>query len=167
MRSNKIFYLMLYSFYLICTNGCVNVEIGKNNSVRSTSVRFNEPNEPFKEAKSGYLDRAWKNTNDGSTISYLSDCYGKTDPSLEQIFKEATSPVREQHLIQQHQIEYNERAALHSVVEGVIDGVLTRYELVIFKKNHCNYILAYAATAESYATHQREFSQFVKGFKVK
>jgi len=143
---------------------CVSVRFGDGETQRNTEVRFTPPANDFKTVDTKTLDREWRHQRDGATISYLSDCFNKSDPSLESIFEGITHEIEDIFVVEKSKTEYAEREALNTIVEGKVDGVLTRFQLFIFKKNHCTYILTYASKADVFGQHQNEFLKFVKGF---
>jgi len=146
--------------------GCVSVSIGGKAPQKSHEMKYVAPAQSFKEKKSVDVDDSWRNEKNGNTISILSECADPTDPSLEQIHSGIIAEIEKSQVIENHHIDYNARDAIHSVVDGQVDGVQTRFELVVFKKNNCTYVLTYAAVAKSFADNQRDFEEFVKGFKV-
>jgi hypothetical protein len=165
----KITLVLKFIFILTSTAlfiSCVSVGFKSPKTQKSDEVIFSSPDKNYDEVKSQYLDKSWRDRKTGATISYLSDCNNPTDPSLESIFKGITSEIDEVNVIESNHVDFNSRDALHSQVEGNVDGIATRFELMIFKKNNCTYILTYAAEANAYAIGQRDFSKFVKGFVV-
>ncbi len=158
--------LAVLLFFGIISTGCVSVKFAGTEAKKSTDVKLVTPDKPFAEMKSAHIDRSWQNSKNGNIISYLSDCENPTDPSLENIFKGITSEIDQPQVIQSNPVEFNQRQALHAIVDGNVDGMATRFELMLFKKNNCLYVLTYAAAAAAFAENQRDFAQFVKGFKV-
>jgi hypothetical protein len=146
--------------------GCVSVKIGGSVPQKSQDMKYRSPTGKFEEVKSNEVDHSWRNTQNGNTISILSECGDPTDPSLEQIQTGIISEIEHSQVLELHHIDYNARDGVHSLLEGRVDGVPTRFELVIFKKNNCTYVLSYAAVAKSFGDNQRDFESFVKGFKV-
>lgn len=61
---------------------------------------------------------------------------------------------------------YNEREALNSVVEGKVDGVDTKLELMILKKNRCTYMISYVALAKAFESDNKTFQNFLKSFEA-
>jgi len=164
--AQRISYFSLILFALSTLNACVSIDVGKVKTQKSTIARYDSPSAPFEEVKTVHLDKKWLNRTNGNIISHLSDCQNPNEPSLENIFKGIVSEIDDVRIIHSGTVNYNFRKALHSVVEGYVDGVSTRFELMIFKKHDCTYILTYAATAKSFADNQREFNNFVKRFVV-
>jgi len=158
----KFFYFAL----LLNLVSCVSVKLSNVEAQKSRDAKYTAPNRLFHEVPTPHLDKKWANTSNGNIISFLSDCNNPTDPSLENIFKGLTSEVDNVQIIEAVSTQFNSRAALHSTVQGVVDGVGTRFELMIFKKNDCTYILTYAAAEKSYADNREDFNKFIKGFIV-
>lgn len=156
--------LLLIQFAL--TNiSCVSISMQKNNSRKSEDVKYEKPfQSQYEEIETNLVDKSWRHTRTGNTISYLSDCGGDSDPSLKNIFQGIISDIENVEIIEESDVFYNSREAYHTLVQGNIDGVLTRFELMIFKKNSCTYILTYTAVATAFASGQKDFQRFVKGF---
>jgi hypothetical protein len=146
--------------------GCVSVNIGGKAPQKSHEMKYHAPASSFKEKHSPDVDDSWRHEKNGNTISILSECGDPTDPSLEQIHTGIISEIEKSQVLEKHHIDYNARDAIHSVVDGQVDGVQTRFELVVFKKNNCTYVLTYAAVATSFGDNQRDFADFVKGFQI-
>ncbi len=163
---NKNHFIHIVFILFFPLTGCVSLDFKKVSGLKSQEAKWVNPSPPFQKVETEQLDQKWSNKKNGNIISFLSDCENPTDPSLENIFKGITSEIENTAIIHSGEVDYNARKALHSVVEGQVDGVATRFELMIFKKNNCTYILTYAAAAGSFSENQRDFANFVKGFKV-
>lgn len=161
-RLTKIWYWL--SAGAVC--GCMSVSFKAPPPQKSAAVIFNPPKGAFAEISSPHLDHSWQNKASGSTISYLSDCNNPTDPSLENIFKGITSEIDGVSVINSNRFTYNAREALRSRVAGLVDGVKTNFELIIFKKNNCTYILTFVTMADGNIQDENEFTNFLKGFVV-
>jgi hypothetical protein len=166
MNFQKARYQIFFLFLFTIVTGCVSVNLTKNQGQRSDSVTLKDPPSPFRAQESAHLDKLWQNTKDGSTISYLSDCNNPNDPSLENIYKGIVSEIDNVRVIDSSKSNFNSREALRTIVDGFVDGIETRFELLIFKKNHCIYIITYAGVEKAYADNQRTFQQFLKEYKV-
>lgn len=137
----------------------------QNTKIKKNSrVVYTPPDAPFEELDMPNIDKSWRSSADGSTISYLSDCNDLTDPSLQSLFTGVTSMIENVSIIESAEIKFNDRAALHTTLDGTVDGVTTRFELLLFKKNNCNYILTYAAVTSEFGKNQKAFQKFSKGF---
>lgn len=150
----------------IFVSGCVSLKIGLSGPEKSTDMNFKNPPSNFVKLKAPDVDDSWTEKHNGNTISVLSECHDKPDPSLAQIQEGVMSEIEDASPLETEQITFNNRDAIHSIVDGTVDGVATRFELVIFKKSDCTYILTYAGVAKSFGDNQRDFERFVKGFRV-
>lgn len=166
MFSKRILPTSFVTLFLFALCACVSINVQNSKYKKSTEVTYTDPAEPFEDINVAHVDKSWRNTKDGSTISYFSDCSDPTDPSLQNIFKGVISSIDDVTVIESSEITFNQRAALHSTVEGKVDGVIARFELLLFKKNSCNYILTYTAIPSAFGTNQKIFKKFVNGFRV-
>jgi hypothetical protein len=157
------FFLMAVAIS-VCS--CVSVNIGGFKSEKSKEIKFNEPARPFRQIKSAVQDRTWRNDSNGNSISFLSECNDPNDPNLEQITDGIVAEIDEAQKIERSSVEFNQRPALHSIIDGNVDGIATRFELMVTKKNGCIYVLTYAAVSKDFAVNQKDYVSFVKGFVV-
>ncbi len=165
--SISIFISRLAKLALALTlGGCVSLNFGGAKIIKSNEVKFKEPVKPFREVKTAAQDHTWRNELNGNTISYLSECNDPSDPSLEQIATGITGEIDDAQKIESSEVDFNSRPALHSIVDGKVDGIATRFELMILKKNSCIYVLTYAAVTSDFAASQKDFIAFAKGFQV-
>lgn len=144
---------------------CVSVSIGNNEVERADGVKYTAP-EQFKEEDLPHVDKAWKNTSNGNSISFLSDCKATSDPSLENLRSGVISGLNEVEILNEDFGRYNGRAALRSEVSGYVDGIKSKFDLMIFKKNGCIYILTYVALADTFDEDHKAFKNFLEGFKA-
>lgn len=151
----------------VLLGSCVSVDIGPKDPTKSKNIDVAAPASPFEEVTADHVDRAWRNTKNGNTISYLSECNLKIEPTLEDIKKGVISDLMNASLVNEENLLFNRRQALASELSGKIDGVDTRIDLLIFKKNSCTYILTYVALSTTYTENKQTFETFKTGFKVK
>jgi hypothetical protein len=57
------------------------------------------------------------------------------------------------------------REALHSLVDAKLDGVPTRLDLYVLKRNGCVFDLSFAVPANRQGRGERDFAEFVAGFQ--
>ncbi len=129
-------------------------------------MKFQRPPRTFKNLHSLDVDDSWREKQNGNTISVLSECHDSPNPSLEQIQSGVISEITDAQPLETEQITFNNRDAIHSIIDGNVDGIATRFELVIFKKDDCTFILTYAGVAKAFGNNQRDFERFVKEFRV-
>ncbi len=155
--------LVVLSFGL---GACVSINVGGGKAERADDVEFNEPPDPFDDEDAGNVDEGWKNPKNGNSISYISECNTGQDPSLQSVRSGVLSTLSEAEVTSEDKRPYNGREALRSEASGKVDGVVTRLDLMIFKKNNCLYIITYVALPDSYDADRKHFENFLEGFKA-
>ena len=145
---------------------CVSVSIGPSKPTAAKNVKFKAPPEPFVAFSSDEIDAGWKNSSKGSSISYKSTCGDALDLPLEGVQQSMLYGIDNIKVIKSIRMTYNEREALNSVVDGKVDGVDTKMEIMILKKNRCTYMISYVAIRKSYESDQPAFQNFLKSFEA-
>lgn len=159
--------IVFFAANLLVLCSCVSIDIGSSKPVPSKDITFATPAAVFKETDVPHVDKAWRNNKNGNSISFFSDCSDKSDPSLDSLQTGILQGVQDLRFEKHEEVDYNGRAALHSVVDGKVDGVATKLEFMVFKKNSCIFILNYVGVKARFAENEKDFAQFMKGFKVK
>lgn len=158
---------VIFIFFIFSNLACVSIDIPKNELKRSNTYSYKKPNSDlFKSKETPNLDILWVHANNGNSISILSDCSSNYDPSLKQIKNGITSGINNLETKSSNYKTYNKRKALFTHIIGDVDGVLSEFDLVIFKKDGCVYTLTYVATKNSYKATKQIFDDFVLNFKV-
>jgi hypothetical protein len=142
------------------------VQLGPKPAVPAKGVHYVAPADPYGEVKIQDIDQTWKNENNGNTISYRSQCNDPSDPSIDSIFQGMLDGLQSVNVENSQKSTFNGREALNAVVDGKLDGVETRFEVLIFKKNHCSYTLSYVALPKNFKADQPVFKSFVKSFEA-
>ena len=150
----------------VALTACVSVNLGPKKGQRSDNVAYKAPAAPFVAIDARGADSAWQNAANGNTISYHSVCNDPTDPSLEDIQKELISALEEARVLRSASTRHDGREALSSETEGLVDGVATRLETLVFKKNNCIYTLTYVGVAKSFPDDLERFQEFLKSFEA-
>lgn len=145
---------------------CVTVNLGGGKTTTAQGVSYSQPEKPFEEIKLKDADHAWQNKDNGNTISYLSTCNDPADPSLKAARGDFLASLNSLKIISESESEFNGREALATVAEGRVDGVLTKLELLLFKKNNCLYTLSYVALAKTFAENQEAYAKFSESFRA-
>ena len=145
---------------------CVTVNLGGGKTTTAQGVSYNQPAKPFEEIKLKDADRAWQNNDNGNTISYLSTCNDPADPSLLAARGEFLASLNGLKIESENNAEFNGREALATVAEGSIDGIKTRLELLMFKKNNCLYTVSYVALAKAFNDNHQAYTAFIQSFKA-
>ncbi|MCB0392333.1 MAG: hypothetical protein KDD58_13655 [Bdellovibrionales bacterium] len=164
LNRNLLYIIFIISISIINSN-CVSVGIETPQTTKAQNVIFKPPSY-FSELVQPYLDAAWKNDANGNTISFLSECDSATDPTHETIRDGIIAGLRNSNILSNDYIPLSKRNALKSVVTGSVDGVKTKLEIVVLKKNNCIYILTYVGLQEKFNDDLDAFAEFLKEFKV-
>jgi hypothetical protein len=152
---------------ILIFTGCVSVKIAGTGgkSAKSQGVDYQAPASPFVESKLGSADRSWQNLKTGGSIGFHSACDTDT-ADLEVIQKDIEQELQSLKNISQTRKDYNGREALFSTVEGRVDGVSTRINSVIFRKNGCAYTLTLASLSKSFERDLPYFQKFLETFNA-
>lgn len=145
---------------------CVTVNLGGQKTTTAQGVSYTQPKKPFEEIKLKDADQAWQNNDNGSTISFLSTCNDPADPALLAARSDFLASLTGLKIISETESEFNGREALSTVAEGRVDGVLTRVELMLFKKNNCLYTLSFVALEKNFNENHAAYGEFVQSFKA-
>ncbi len=164
MQKRRSFISLLALCLLI--SACVSVNIGPKKATRSEKVSFREPQSPFQALSGTKADHAWQNKGNGNSISYFSTCNDPSDPPLDAVQREMFSDIENQTVLKNEARNFNGREALMSEIEGLVDGVKTRIDLMVFKKNDCIYSISYVGVAKSFAQDMSAFTQFLENFRA-
>lgn len=146
--------------------GCVSVKLETKTAKRNNHVKYDSPAKPFEKIRNDQVDVAWKNTRTGGIISFVSECGGATDQSLETLRSEVLQGLSEEKILNETTQSYLAREALRSSLSGSVDGVASSIELLIFKKDGCSYILTLVSTPKTIATDKPSFEKFLAGFEA-
>jgi hypothetical protein len=152
--------------FVALLSGCVSVSIGPKGPEKSKDVVFTAPKSPYKQVKGLRADDAWQNPENGDSISYFSTCNEQSDPTLENATDEMISAFGETKQLSQKKLEFNGRDALDTVGEARVEGVPTKIHALVFKKNGCLYTLSLIGLAKHFASGEKPFDDFVKGFQA-
>ena len=156
----------LVALAVFAAPACVSVNIGGKKISKAARVDLREPSAPFMKWQSKNADGAWVNKKTGNTISYLSTCNDPSDPSVESAMRELLSSLDDAKTVTSGIETYNGREALHTDASGLVDGVKTRVEVVVFKRNDCVYTLSYVAVMKAFEGDQPRFKEFLDGFRA-
>jgi hypothetical protein len=167
MDNLMIFKNYFIFLFLINTVSCVSVSLPKSTRIKSENVIFHEPGKPYKKIEDDSLDHIWRNSKNGNSISYLSNCRDQEDLNISSLYQQLKNHIDHSSEISQKLINYNFRKALKAQVKGDIDGVNTYISFLIFKKNSCTYVLSQVTLEDSYKTDSVYFEKFISEFKTK
>jgi hypothetical protein len=149
---------------ILAASACVSVQLGPKGPVNAKNVRFTPPKTPFEKFEIQDVDQAWKNRDNGNSISYRTSCDDPVESTIQTIQQSIASGFDSYTVESSQNTQFNGREALQSVLQGKLDGVSTKLELLIFKKNNCTYTLTYVALPKNFSKDQGTFHEFLKGF---
>jgi len=161
--------IKFFLFLLVCSQvcSCVSISFPDKETEKSKAASFKAPGSTYLQLTTDAADVAWQNSENGSTISFISSCNENSDPSLRVIQKMSTDGIDNMKVLKEEYISYNQRAALRSTIIGKVDGVPIELELIVFKKNNCLYNLTYISTIKKFMEDLSVFRKFQRGFVVK
>lgn len=154
----------LFSILIFVVTGCVSVALGPGKPSRSTGIRYNAPAKPFVKASADNVDEIWRNPSNGNAISFLSECNDPSDPTLHSIEQGVLSGLYPYSYTSQADTTFDGRAARQVQVKGIVDGVPSLVDLLIFKRNNCLYILSYVGLEKDHHRDRKAFEDFTSGF---
>lgn len=162
MRTTKIFFM----FISLLHASCVSVNIGSTKVRKAEGVHYSEPKAPFTQVSREEVDAAWRNSRTGNVISFLSDCQDPTDPPLDQIVKGVLSGLTNLDIKSNETLMVQGREGKRVLAQGRVDGVPSSIDLLVFKRNHCIYVLSYVGVDSAFEENRSEFNSFIKGFRA-
>jgi hypothetical protein len=133
---------------------------------RSTEMKAAAPPHPFKKIHVSSADRVWQSANTGNTIALNSMCQKYTDVSLPVLQNNMLEGVDDVKVVSSQTLTFQGRDAQRVKVRGKTDGVIVMVDLLTFKKNNCNYDLAYITRETEFEKEKLIFETFLKGFHV-
>lgn len=154
------------SLFFLLLSSCVSVNLGAGKSEKAADISFSEPTAPYTSSKDSVSDRLWTSSKTGNSISYLSECTLKSDPSLEVLQNDYTSVLKNSEVVKSEFVRFNQREGIRFQSKGTLDGIAVKFESLIFKKNNCNYTLTYGGREKSFENEKKHFDQFLQDFVV-
>lgn len=164
--NNHLLRNIIFCSALLLLGACVSVKIQTGTGTPAKDVNYKKPEAPYEIIKVTSADHAWLSSKTGNTISFISDCHGTADPTLQQLEGEPLAVLDKLKIITTKNINYNGRDALRTVAQGEVDGVPVQTELVVFKKNNCNYTLSYGGLTKHFDEETKYFEKFLESFKA-
>ncbi len=148
--------------------GCVHHGTFKNNVFSNREVRYQVGNLPGQwrllMVKGNNL--AFFNKKLGTTIQANAMCKDIDDASLKVLTNHLLIGMDKVRRLQSRKVPFDGREALHTIVEGRLDGVAIKLALYVAKKDNCIYDFAYFARAAHFARGLGDFRKFIGGFKT-
>lgn len=164
MKATEIFLISLF----IVSAGCVSVKLStaEDDTKRAQGVTYSTPPSPFVKTNSADVDASWQNGKNGNVISYLSDCKDPSDPPLDSIVSSAVAGLNDLKFESRENVDIQGREGRRVLASGKVDGVASLIDMMVFKRNHCIYILTYAGVKEAFPSNRETFNKFIQGFRA-
>lgn len=156
----------IFLFFALLFTACVSVSIGPQKPESAKNVKYSSPPAPFVPFESDEIDAGWKNGLKGTSISFKSTCGDSLDLPLDGIQQSMISGIDQIKIIRSQKIHFNQREALDSTIQGKVDGVDTKMQIVILKKNRCTYMISYVSLLKSFDADLATFQSFLKSFEA-
>lgn len=148
-------------FICALSSACVSLSLETETEV-SKDLYFAEPGGNFKQRSAENLDGYFVEQNSGNSISIKSACYDPADPSLSTLENSAFGGMTVIKEIKRENTKFSKRAALRSKKLVKIDGVAVLVEMMIFKKNNCNYLISHVGVEENFKQTSLQYNAFLK-----
>jgi hypothetical protein len=163
---NQALRILLGLGFILNLQGCVSVQIGPKGPDTAKNVKFEPPPDPYEKFEIPDVDKAWKNKKNGNSISFRTACNDPVESEIDSIQHVIQDGLDSATVESSVKTMYNGREALQSVIQGKLDGVSTKLEVMIFKKNRCTYTLTYVALPQNFKKDQSVFEIFLKKFEA-
>ncbi|PIS10958.1 MAG: hypothetical protein COT73_06520 [Bdellovibrio sp. CG10_big_fil_rev_8_21_14_0_10_47_8] len=111
-------------------------------------------------------DISWQNPKSGNTIAIISECSEMKDPALSDLENDAAQAFSAAKVVQTTKETFSDREALRSQIQGTVDGIAVKMDILTFKKNSCNYSVTFMGRLRLFDLDHSAFEQFLKGFSV-
>lgn len=157
--------LIIAALITVLLPGCISLNIGAPDTVKSKNLNYKEPDKHFKGLKSSSADRAWLSQKTGNTLSFTSEC-GDASANIDQIYNELLSGVSQSKVVEEKREFFNERAAIKSHVTGNVDGIPVKMAFLVFKKNSCVYSISYGGVEKNFESELADYQKFLSHFKA-
>ena len=132
----------------------------------STKFHYTQPPAPWKPTKVDGTQVAYYHADFGATMSVATECKDVEDVSLPSLVQQELIGIPHRKVVSQTQTTVGERAGEDWVVDGQLDGVDVRCELIVLRESKCVYDLNLVAKPASFDAAQKDFKTFLGGFSV-
>lgn len=163
MRKHLVLLVLVLSTWTMAS--CVSLDI-EPETEQAEDLFFSAPKAPFVEKDTESLDAYYIEPKTGNSISIKSACYDPADPSLKSLEKSAFNGMTVVKVLNTKTEEFNNREALHSQRLVKIDGIPVIVEMMVFKKNDCNYIITHVGVEKNFNVTSTHFKDFLKDVRA-
>ena len=132
----------------------------------STRFHYTQPPAPWKPTKVDGTQVAYYHADYGATLSVATECRDVEDVSLPSLVQQELIGIPHRKVVSQTQTRVGERDGEDWVVDGQLDGVDVRCELIVLRESKCVYDVNLVAKPASFDAAQKDFKAFLAGFSV-
>lgn len=163
----RIAFFAFNAIFIWLMLGCVSVKLPSSKTQKATSVIYPKPSSTFVRFYPEHVDAAWRNSKNGNSISFYSECKNDDGPSHKSIQKGLLRSISSAKVQRELSVQVSREKALRSIISGEVDGKVSLVDLIIFNKEDCIFILTYVGKKDSFLENQKDFEKFYTEFEVK
>ena len=130
------------------------------------NLEFSTPMPGFEERSSDKLDGYFVHLATGNSISIKSACFDPADPSLDTLKHSAFNGMTIKDDVEDTKTRFSKRAAITTKKRVEIDGVDILVEILIFKKNNCNYLISHIGVESSFGKTEAAYKNFLSSVRA-
>lgn len=157
--------LAVLSLLFLCLTSCASTGKYRDGVFygKEVSYRIAEPGAPWERLYISDNDLAWEGRV-GEVIAVNATCSDHGDPSLQVLTNHLLMGFDARQIEEREELMLSGRGALRTRVVASIDGVPSKLELVVLKKDGCVYDLSYLAPIETFSGSLPQFQRLVSSF---
>lgn len=156
--------LKVTSLLFLCS-ACIQLPVSSEKIEQYKNVQYNEPQADFAQTTEFSADRAWIDKSTGSIISYKSECASDSQ-NADLFLQNITSEFYPTKASAMSTFKYNSRKALRQRILTEIEGIPTAFDLVVFKKYGCLFLMSHSGVSKLFPKTESIFESFLGSFKV-
>lgn len=158
----NLFKLALIS--LLCSS-CIQLPKNTGKIEQYKNVNYKQPSPSFSQTSEFTADNAWISNKTGAIISYKSECSSGSQ-SAEHFLKNISGEFYPAKASAKSTFKYNSRKALRQRIQTEIEGIPTAFDIVVFKKYGCLFLISHSGVSKTFIKTERSFDGFLRSFKV-
>jgi len=156
--------LLSLSMLLLCSS-CINIPVGPEKIEPYKNVSYRAPSPSFSKAAGTSSDQSWIHDISGAMISYKSEC-SKQSLSAKDTLQNITNEFYGTSDNELQSFKFNSRKAYRQKLTTEVEGVKTNFDIVVFKKYGCLFLITHTGLANNFTATESAFQKFLIAFKV-
>ena len=161
MEQNKLLLLLL----CLCFARCVSIDMQPKIKA-ADDLAFVPPSREFVRRDTDGLDAYFIEPKTGNSISLKSSCFDPADPSIDNLTKAAFGGMTIIKELANNRIRYSDREALNTKRLVSLDGVPVIVEMLVFKKNNCNYLVGHVGVEKFHSQTASAYQHFLNNLRT-